>query len=112
MRATRERALGRLAAELAPGEWRVDEATRRAHAGDKWFAAHLPEAVAFPRDAASVGRILRLASRHGIPVTARGFPSPARADSKTQATLTGSTMVVTGGSPSKRFAKYPRMLPA
>jgi glycolate oxidase len=50
----------------------VDEATRRAHAGDKWFAAHLPEAVAFPRDAASVGRILRLASRHGIPVTARG----------------------------------------
>lgn len=72
MKTPRERALARLGRLLAPGEWRVDETARRAHAGDKWFATGLPEAVAFPRDTASVSRILRFAHRHGIPVTPRG----------------------------------------
>lgn len=66
------RSLKRLAKALAPGELRFDEATRAAHAGDKWFASHLPEAVAFPRDAAGVARLLGAASRAGIPVTPRG----------------------------------------
>lgn len=72
MRTSRERVWQRLARELAPDEWRVDDAARREHAGDKWFASSLPEAVALPRDAAAVARILRVASRHGIPVTPRG----------------------------------------
>jgi glycolate oxidase len=42
------------------------------HAGDKWFAAHAPEAVAFPRSTRSVAALLRFAHKHRIPVTARG----------------------------------------
>lgn len=42
------------------------------HAGDKWFASHSPDAVAFPRSTASVSTLLRFANRHRIPVTARG----------------------------------------
>jgi glycolate oxidase len=42
------------------------------YAGDKWFAVHTPDAVALPRDAKSVSKILAFASRHKIPVTARG----------------------------------------
>ena len=64
--------LKRLARNLAPGELRFDEATLQAHAGDKWFASARPEAVAFPRDAAGVARLLGLATRYGIPVTPRG----------------------------------------
>lgn len=64
--------LKRLAARLAPGELRVDAETCAAHAGDKWFASHRPDAVAFPRDTASVARILAFANRHRIPVTPRG----------------------------------------
>ncbi len=72
MKTAQERTLRRLARELAPDELRLDAATLAAHAGDKWFAVHQPDAVAFPRDAASVGRILRFATRHGLPVTPRG----------------------------------------
>jgi hypothetical protein len=43
-----------------------------AHAGDKWFASHLPEAVALPASVESVSRILAFASKHQIPVTPRG----------------------------------------
>ena len=46
--------------------------TRRACAGDKWFASHLPDAVALPRSTASVAKIVRFAARHGLPLTARG----------------------------------------
>ena len=42
------------------------------YAGDKWFAAHMPDAVALPKNTQSVSKILAFASRHGIPVTARG----------------------------------------
>jgi len=41
-------------------------------AGDKWFAAHRPDAVAFPRGTESVARLLGFAYEKRIPVTARG----------------------------------------
>src|SRR5881296_3067469 len=43
-----------------------------AHAGDKWFAAHPPEVVVFPRSTGDVSKLLQFASREKIPVTARG----------------------------------------
>ncbi len=49
-----------------------DPARLASYAGDKWFAAHQPDAVALPRNAESVSRILKFANRHKIPVTARG----------------------------------------
>lgn len=42
------------------------------HSRDKWFAAHRPEAVAFPRTTQSVAALLRFAHRNLVPVTARG----------------------------------------
>ena len=57
---------------MPKGELRLDEAARDAHSGDKWFAAYLPDAVAMPRSVRSVAAILKFASRHRIPVTARG----------------------------------------
>jgi glycolate oxidase len=42
------------------------------YAGDKWFAAHQPDAVALPRSAESVSTILRFANKYKIPVTPRG----------------------------------------
>jgi len=62
----------RLARLLPAGELRLDNETLQAHAGDKWFAVHLPEAVVLPRSTQSVARILAFAHRHRIPVTARG----------------------------------------
>ncbi len=58
--------------QLPAGELRLDPATRQAHAGDKWFARALPEAVALPRSTASVVKILRFAHVHRLPVTPRG----------------------------------------
>ena len=49
-----------------------DEPTRRAHGGDKWFAAHDPDAVVFAETTGQVSRLLRFATEHKIPVTARG----------------------------------------
>src|SRR3954469_3554450 len=46
--------------------------TLAAHAGDKWFAAEEPEAVVFARSTADVSKLLRFASAHDVPVTARG----------------------------------------
>ena len=57
---------------LRPGELRTEEAFCEKYAGDKWFASHLPEAVALPRDTAAVAKILRFAHQHRIPVTPRG----------------------------------------
>ena len=64
--------LARLARLLRPGELSFDPAVLAAHAGDKWFASHLPEAVALPRSTQSVAALLRFANRHQIPVTPRG----------------------------------------
>ena len=57
---------------LRPGELRTDEAFCQRYAGDKWFAAHLPEAVVLPRDTQAVATILRFANANRIPVTPRG----------------------------------------
>jgi len=57
---------------LPRGELSFDPEVLAAHAGDKWFAAHQPDAVALPRSTASVAAVLRFADRHRIPVTPRG----------------------------------------
>jgi glycolate oxidase subunit GlcD len=50
-----------------------DEAeVREAHAGDKWFASNLPEVVVFAESTEQVSKLLKFASEHRIPVTARG----------------------------------------
>jgi glycolate oxidase len=72
MTAAAPRALRRLAAALPAEVIRCDPQTRAQHATDKWFARALPDAVALPRQTAEVARILQLAHRLGVPVTARG----------------------------------------
>lgn len=57
---------------LKPGELRLDDATLQAHAGDRWFASHLPDAVALPRTTAAASTVLRFANEHRVPVTPRG----------------------------------------
>lgn len=58
--------------QLPKGELRLEAEICKDYAGDKWFASHLPDAVALPRSAASVSRILKFANAHDIPVTPRG----------------------------------------
>jgi glycolate oxidase len=72
MTAKRTRLLKELQTQLPTGELRLDERTAEAHSGDKWFATAMPDAVALPRSAKSVSRILAFAHRHRIPVTPRG----------------------------------------
>ncbi len=55
-----------------PGELDLRPATLAQYAGDKWFATHLPDAVARPRSTKAVARILAFAHQHKIPVTPRG----------------------------------------
>src|SRR5215469_12001375 len=64
--------LSRLKRLLPRDELSFDPAVLAENAGDKWFASHLPDAVALPRNTQSVSTLLRFASRHKIPVTARG----------------------------------------
>ena len=64
--------LARLQKILPAGELSLDAAVLQAHAGDKWFAHHLPDAVALPRSTQSVSTLLRFANRYRLPVTARG----------------------------------------
>src|SRR5580698_3271868 len=66
------RALSKLKRLLPPGEISLQKSVREQHAGDKWFAAHLPDAVAFPRNTKSVAALLKFANQHRIPVTPRG----------------------------------------
>lgn len=40
--------------------------------GDKWFAAHQPDAVVFPQSSADVAAVMRVAAKHAVPVTPRG----------------------------------------
>jgi len=65
------RALRRLKTIL-PGEITLEPHKLAAYAGDKWFAAHQPDAVALPRSTRSVAKVLKFAHEHRIPVTARG----------------------------------------
>jgi glycolate dehydrogenase FAD-linked subunit len=64
--------LAQLKRILPAGEVSFDEAVLTAHAGDKWFATHKPDAVVFPRSTRSVAAVLRFANRHRLPVTPRG----------------------------------------
>src|SRR5437588_8321378 len=64
--------LSQLQKLLPPGELVLDESVRQQHSSDKWFASSMPEAVALPRSPSSVSTLLKFASEHKIPVTARG----------------------------------------
>ena len=57
---------------LPSGRVSLEPSVLDAHSGDAWFAAARPEAVAFPTSTAEVSKLLAFASRHKIPVTARG----------------------------------------
>jgi glycolate oxidase len=72
MKSINTHALVKLAGKLGAGELTFAVEARKKHSGDKWFAAHLPDAVALPRTTASVSTLLRFANQHRIPVTARG----------------------------------------
>jgi len=65
-------AIRRIHEQLGPGQLKLDLPTRKAHAGDKWFASHLPEAVALPRSTQAVSRLLGAANEMRVPVTPRG----------------------------------------
>jgi glycolate oxidase subunit GlcD len=68
----RDLSFAKLKRLLPAGELSTEQAIRQEHAGDKWFAAHVPDAVAFPRSTESVAKILRFAYQNKIPITARG----------------------------------------
>ena len=58
--------------KILPGEIFLEPATLAKYAGDKWFAVRQPDAVALPRSAKSVSKILAFAHKNKIPVTPRG----------------------------------------
>jgi glycolate oxidase len=72
MNARNLKALAKLKKLLPPGEVSLEKSVCEQYAGDKWFAAHVPDAVALPRDTASVAALLKFANAHRIPVTPRG----------------------------------------
>src|SRR5690348_9043976 len=72
MTAAKLKLLHRLKSTLPAGELELNPRKLKNYAGDKWFAAQQPDAVAVPRSVKSVSAILRFANRHKIPVTARG----------------------------------------
>ncbi len=57
---------------LGPEAVAEDAETLAAHGGDKWFANHPPEAVVFANTTQQVSRLMQLAAKEKIPVTARG----------------------------------------
>jgi glycolate oxidase len=69
---TPRRLLDPLQRLLPAGELRLEESFCQKFAGDKWFAAHQPDAVALPGSANSVATLLRYAQERRVPVTARG----------------------------------------
>jgi glycolate oxidase len=69
---SRQSSFSKLKSLLRPGELRTEPAVCQRYAGDKWFAAHLPEAVALPKDTEAVAKVLRYANQYRIPVTPRG----------------------------------------
>lgn len=72
MSAPPARLLAQLKRSLPAGEISLDPIVLAQYAGDKWFASHLPDALALPRNTESVSAVLRFANRHRIPVTPRG----------------------------------------
>lgn len=57
-----------LGPEVVSGE----SAVLAAHAADRWFASHPPEAVVLARSTADVSAVLKYATRYSVPVTPRG----------------------------------------
>ncbi|MEO7300490.1 MAG: FAD-linked oxidase C-terminal domain-containing protein [Verrucomicrobiota bacterium] len=57
---------------LPRDELTFESAALEKFSGDKWFATHLPDAVALPRSTKSVATLLKFANKNKIPVTARG----------------------------------------
>lgn len=49
-----------------------DAESLAAHAGDRWFASHLPEVVVHAGSTQDVARVLEYADKQGVPVTPRG----------------------------------------
>src|SRR2546425_12668257 len=72
MRPRWRQSLQKLARELRRDELSLDPEVCARYSADKWFASHRPDAVALPRDRASVSTILRRAQQAKIPLTARG----------------------------------------
>ncbi len=72
MKSSRPKYFRQLRRLFRPDEIIFDPRTLKQYAGDKWYAAHQPDVVARPRNAASVSRLLRFAHQHRIPVTPRG----------------------------------------
>jgi glycolate oxidase len=58
--------------KILPGEIIFDAAALKNYSGDKWFAAHQPDAVALPSSTKSAAMVLQFANKNKIPVTARG----------------------------------------
>ncbi len=72
MRSEFSAALKRLQRRISSGGLRLEPEFCQRYTGDKWFAEATPDAVGLPANTAEVSEILKFASRHGIPVTARG----------------------------------------
>lgn len=72
MKAPWARAFRQLQASLGPGEFSTERAVCERYAADKWFASHVPDAVARPASRESISAIVRAARRAKIPLTARG----------------------------------------
>ncbi|WP_131104632.1 FAD-binding and (Fe-S)-binding domain-containing protein [Ornithinimicrobium sufpigmenti] len=58
--------------EALSGEVAFDDYTRHLFSRDASMYTLMPEGVVFPRDTADVAAAVKIAARHGIPVTARG----------------------------------------
>lgn len=69
---TVERAVRRLRRALGADAVLADAAQAGAFAGDKWFAATVPDLVVRPRSVEEVAAVLRVAADLGLPVTPRG----------------------------------------
>jgi len=51
---------------------RTDAATLAAHAGDRWFASHLPDVVVSPTSTEQISQLMQWTTENRVPVTPRG----------------------------------------
>jgi glycolate oxidase subunit GlcD len=72
MKSSKDALFNQLKRLLPPGEVSIEPEVLKEHAGDKWFASHLPDVVAFPTNTESVSKLLKFAARCKVPITARG----------------------------------------
>ncbi len=84
---------------LLGGGWRVDAATRQAHASDDSRRVALPDAVVLPQSREQVVAIVHACRRHRVPLTARGA-----------GTATTGAAVPTAGGIVVSFARMHRIL--